>query len=297
MRSMSMTLPFRRRREAPPGSSPGGAPASSSTTPAAPSRCLELKGVAKRFRLDGREIEALSPTDLTLEDGEFGALIGPSGCGKSTLLRMIADILPPTSGTILVNGKPPETARREHQIGFVFQDPTLLPWRSVLDNVKLPLEVVAGHAPRSAMTPEELLELVGLTSFAHARPSQLSGGMQQRCAIARALVLAPRLLLLDEPFGALDEITRYRMNLELLRIRAETRTTSLMVTHSIQEAVFMADKVYVLAARPGRIVDLVKVEIERPRRLAQMNEPAFVDAVDRVRRSLFGEMHGMLADA
>jgi NitT/TauT family transport system ATP-binding protein len=239
----------------------------------------------------------LSPTDLSLKEGEFGALIGPSGCGKSTLLRMIADILPPTAGTILIGGHEPQRARREHEIGFVFQDPTLLPWRSVIDNIRLPLEIVGNAGRLSGATPQELIDLVGLTGFEHARPAQLSGGMQQRAAIARALILSPRLLLLDEPFGALDEITRYRMNMELLRIRAETSTTSLMVTHSIQEAVFMADRVFVLAARPGRIVDIVEVEVERPRRLSLMNSPEFAAAVDRVRTSLFGDALGMLDDA
>ncbi|WP_157218233.1 ABC transporter ATP-binding protein [Flavisphingomonas formosensis] len=258
---------------------------------------LTVRGVCKRFEIDGRSVEVLSPTDLTLKAGEFGALIGPSGCGKSTLLRMIADILPPSDGTILIGGHEPARARREHEIGFVFQDPTLLPWRSVLDNVRLPLELVGNSARLSGSTPQELIDLVGLSGFEHARPGQLSGGMQQRAAIARALILSPQLLLLDEPFGALDEITRYRMNMELLRIRAETRTTSLMVTHSIQEAVFMADRIFVLAARPGRIVDVVEVEVERPRKLSVMNSPEFAAAVDRVRTSLFGDALGMLDDA
>ncbi len=257
---------------------------------------LSVQGVTKSFAIDGRMVEVMGPLDLSLKEGEFGALIGPSGCGKSTLLRMIADILPPTSGTISIGGLTPDRARREHDIGFVFQDPTLLPWRSVIDNIRLPLEVVGKSGRLSGASPQELIDLVGLTGFEHARPAQLSGGMQQRAAIARALILSPRLLLLDEPFGALDEIVRYRMNLELLRIRAASKTTSLMVTHSIQEAVFMADRVFVLAARPGRIVDIVEVDLPRPRKLSQMNSPAFADAVNRVRTSLFGDALGMFGD-
>ncbi len=258
---------------------------------------LSVIDVTKSFQIDGRMVEVMAPLSLSLQEGEFGALIGPSGCGKSTLLRMIADILPPTSGSITIGGHTPNSARLQHEIGFVFQDPTLLPWRSVIDNIRLPLEVVGKSGRLSGASPQELINLVGLTGFEHARPAQLSGGMQQRAAIARALILSPRLLLLDEPFGALDEIVRYRMNLELLRIRAETSTTSLMVTHSIQEAVFMADKVFVLAARPGRIVDVVDVGIERPRKLSVMNSAAFSDAVNRVRTSLFGDDLGMLGDA
>jgi NitT/TauT family transport system ATP-binding protein len=257
---------------------------------------LGVTGVSKSFEIDGRRIEALHDIDLSLGQGEFGALIGPSGCGKSTLLRLVADIMPPTQGAITIGGLPPSRARKEHQIGFVFQDPTLLPWRTVLENVRLPLEVVGAKASPGNATPLDLINLVGLSGFEHAKPAQLSGGMQQRAAIARALVLSPQILLLDEPFGALDEISRHRMNLELLRIWAETRTTALMVTHSIQEAVFMADRIFVLAARPGRIVDTVPVEIDRPRRLSQMNAPVFVSAVERVRTSLFGNQLGMLND-
>ncbi len=257
---------------------------------------LDVSSVSKSFEIDGRRVEALRDVSLSLEEGQFGALIGPSGCGKSTLLRLVADIAAPAGGSITIGGLPPAKARKEHRIGFVFQDPTLLPWRTVLENVRLPLEVVGAKAVPGAASPLELIKLVGLGGFEHARPSQLSGGMQQRAAIARALVLAPRILLLDEPFGALDEISRHRMNIELLRIWAETRTTALMVTHSIQEAVFMADTVFVLAARPGRIVDTVNVDMPRPRRLSQMNAPGFAAAVDRVRNSLFGDQVGMLSD-
>jgi NitT/TauT family transport system ATP-binding protein len=255
---------------------------------------LVVNNVAKSFQINGRAVEIIAPTDLTLSEGEFGVLIGPSGCGKSTLLRLIADIIRPSAGEIAIGGHTPSVARREHEIGFVFQNPTLLPWRTVFDNVRLPLEVVGRHARRSSMTPGELIELVGLKGFERARPAQLSGGMQQRCAIARALVLAPKLLLLDEPFGALDEITRHKMNLELLRIRSETNTTVLMVTHSIDEAVFMADRIFVLAARPGRIVDIVNVPLDHPRRLVQMTGRDFGETVARVRKSLFGDMLPML---
>jgi NitT/TauT family transport system ATP-binding protein len=271
-------------------------PPCASAHPEAGLNQLSVEGVTKSFDIDGRTVEVMGPLDLSLKKGEFGALIGPSGCGKSTLLRMIADIFPPTSGRITVGGATPSAARLDHDIGFVFQDPTLLPWRSVIDNIRLPLEIVGKSGRLSGATPQELIDLVGLSGFEQARPAQLSGGMQQRAAIARALVLSPRLLLLDEPFGALDEIVRYRMNLELLRIRAEINTTSLMVTHSIQEAVFMSDRVFVLAARPGRIVDIVEVELERPRKLSQMNSAAFTDAVNRVRTSLFGEALGMFGD-
>jgi NitT/TauT family transport system ATP-binding protein len=271
-------------------------PPCASAHPEAGLNQLSVEGVTKSFDIDGRTVEVMGPLDLSLKKGEFGALIGPSGCGKSTLLRMIADIFPPTSGRITVGGVTPSVARLDHDIGFVFQDPTLLPWRSVIDNIRLPLEIVGKSGRLSGATPQELIDLVGLSGFEQARPAQLSGGMQQRAAIARALVLSPRLLLLDEPFGALDEIVRYRMNLELLRIRAEINTTSLMVTHSIQEAVFMSDRVFVLAARPGRIVDIVEVELERPRKLSQMNSAAFTDAVNRVRTSLFGEALGMFGD-
>jgi NitT/TauT family transport system ATP-binding protein len=251
---------------------------------------LSIQHVSKSFTLDGRTVPALNDISLELEAGQFGALIGPSGCGKSTLLRMVADVLSPTSGRIEIESAAPRQARLDHQIGFVFQEATLLPWRSVLDNVRLPLEMrgrKAGTPPRSA---EDLVQLVGLAGYEHARPSQLSGGMQQRCAIARALVASPKILLLDEPFGALDEVLRYRMNFELLRIRADTRTTALMVTHSIEEAVLMADRIFVFAAKPGRIVETVEVDLPRPRRLATMDDPRFNQTVDRVRRALFGQL-------
>lgn len=255
---------------------------------------LSVTDVSKTFTVDGKPFAALEGATLHLEPGEFGALIGPSGCGKSTLLRMIADLIAPTTGAITINDAPTRTARLQHDIGFVFQEATLLPWRSVLENIRLPLEMVGKQGKRGTLSPGELVELVGLSGFEHARPSQLSGGMQQRCAIARALAVAPRILLLDEPFGALDEIMRYRMNFELLRIWAETETTALMVTHSIDEAVLMADRIFVFGSQPGRIVEVVEVDLPRPRRFEHIETPAFGALSDRVRRSLFSDgMQGM----
>ena len=253
------------------------------------SRTILIEDAAIAFERRGERVAALQGVSLAVEAGRFTSIIGPSGCGKSTLLRLIADILSPSAGRILIGGAPPRQARREHAIGFVFQQPTLLPWRTIRQNVALPLAVVGRRsARRSARTPDELLDLVGLRGFERALPSELSGGMQQRAAIARALVLTPDVLLLDEPFGALDEITRQRMNLELLRIWGESGTTALLVTHSIAEAVFMSDDVVVMSARPGRITATLPIGLPRPRTLAMMRTQPFFEAVNAVRDALFG---------
>ncbi len=249
---------------------------------------ISVRGVTKTFQLAAGTVTAVDTVDLHVPDGGFAALIGPSGCGKSTLLRLVADILQPTNGEILIGGQPPSAARKGQRIGFVFQDPTLLPWRSVLDNVRLPLQLSRGSDTSGSRTPEELLELVGLRGFENARPHQLSGGMKQRVAIARALALRPEVLLLDEPFGALDEITRHRMNIELLRIWAETGVTALLVTHSIDEAALMSDTVYVMSERPGRITSSVRISLPRPRALEMMSGEAFFAAENQLRTELFG---------
>ncbi len=247
-----------------------------------------VEGVSKRFELKRQGVVALHDVSLSLRRSEFVALIGPSGCGKSTLLRLLADLAAPTAGTITIGGRSPAAARRDHRIGFVFQDPTLLPWRSVLDNVRLPIQVAGGRGVAGAASPEELLALVGLQGFEKAKPAQLSGGMRQRVAIARALALTPELLLMDEPFGALDEITRQQLNLELLRIWAETGTTAVLVTHSIAEAALMADRVVVLSSRPGRITDVIDVALPRPRTLDVMQTPEFFAVENALRQALFG---------
>jgi NitT/TauT family transport system ATP-binding protein len=214
---------------------------------------VELAGVDKRFG----EVHALDGIDLEVGAGEFVSLIGPSGCGKSTLLRIVADLEQPTDGQVLVGGKPPRQARLDQDYGIAFQQAGLLEWRTVAENVELPLHVHGvGKAERRARATE-LLELVGLTEFAGSRPSELSGGMQQRVAIARALAPSPKLLLMDEPFGALDEMTRERMQAELLRIARETGAGVLFVTHSIPEAVVLSDRVVVMSPRPGRITEIV----------------------------------------
>jgi NitT/TauT family transport system ATP-binding protein len=205
----------------------------------------------------GREVRALDDIDLDIAEGEFVSLIGPSGCGKSTLLRIVADLDTPTSGTLTVFGKSARQARIDQDYGIAFQQAGLLPWRTVAANVGLPLEIHGAGKAARAERVEELLAMVGLEDFARSYPDELSGGMQQRVAIARALAESPRLLLMDEPFGALDEITRERMQAELVRICAETGAAVLFVTHSIPEAVFLSDRVVVMTPRPGRIVDIV----------------------------------------
>jgi NitT/TauT family transport system ATP-binding protein len=249
---------------------------------------LLLQGVDRRFALGKGELIALEDVCLTVHDGQFAALIGPSGCGKSTLLRIIADLIKPSRGIVTIGGLQPSVVRESRQIGFVFQEATLLPWASVLDNVRLPLRIASRRTENDNLSPDALIKLVGLAGFESARPPQLSGGMQQRAAIARALVLKPRVLLLDEPFGALDEITRQRMNLELLRIWSQARTTALLVTHSIAEAAFMSDRIFVMSARPGRIKSEIAVSLPRPRDISLMKSPEFFRIVNEIRDMLFG---------
>ena len=253
------------------------------------SRDIRVQDVTMVYHSHGDSVIALERVNMHVPTGQFASIIGPSGCGKSTLLRLIADILQPHSGQVTLGSDTPRAARHDHALGFVFQSPTLLPWRTVRQNVELPLDVAGRDSTRrSARSTDELIELVGLKGFEKALPHQLSGGMQQRVAIARALVLTPDVLLLDEPFGALDEITRQRMNIEMLRIWAESGTTALLVTHSIGEAIFMSDQVYVMSARPGRIVSVVDVPLPRPRTLDMMRSHVFFDCVNRVRDGLFG---------
>jgi NitT/TauT family transport system ATP-binding protein len=254
------------------------------------SRDINIQQISMVFHGRGEPVIALEKVDLKVQAGQFAAIIGPSGCGKSTLLRLIADIVKPHAGSITLGGDAPRVARHAHALGFVFQAATLLPWRSVRQNIELPLDVVGRSSKRrSSRSSSDLLELVGLSGFADALPNQLSGGMQQRAAIARALILDPDVLLLDEPFGALDEITRQKMNLELLRIWSEARTTALLITHSIAEAVFMSDQIHIMSARPGRITSVIDVPLGRPRGLEMMRSPEFFDCVNAVRDGLFGQ--------
>jgi len=248
---------------------------------------IACRDVSMVFSTSAGSVHALDGLTLDVKRGEFVAMIGPSGCGKSTLLRLIADVLPPTSGTIEVRGGPPRRARLAREFGFVFQHPGLLRWRDALANVSLPLEVGAwGRRHVSPHRPEELLELVGLTGFEHAFPRQLSGGMQQRVSIARALVTGPPILLMDEPFGALDEITRDHLNQELLRIWTATGTTIIFVTHSIAEAVYLSNRVFVFAPRPGRVVEEVGIDLPSPRAPSVKDTPEFARYAAALRRAL-----------
>ena len=248
---------------------------------------VQLQGVDKVFGGgDQPATTALEGIDLAIRSGEFVSLIGPSGCGKSTLLRIIGDLISPSRGTVVVNGKPADRARRDRDYGMVFQAPVLFEWRTVEDNVKLPLEIQgAGSAKRTARA-KEMLELVELGDFLGHYPYQLSGGMQQRVAIARALAFEPAILLMDEPFGALDEMTRERMNSEVLRIWERTGTTVIFVTHSIPEAVFLSSRVVVMSARPGRITKVIDVDLPRPRNEDTRETRRYFELVTEVREAL-----------
>ena len=253
------------------------------------STVVELANVSKSFpstTAGEPGVLALSGIDLTIRRGEFVSLIGPSGCGKSTLLRVVGDLTSASEGVVTVNGKPAADARLAREYGMVFQAPVLFDWRSVLENVALPLEIARRPAAERSARAREMLDLVELGDFANHRPWQLSGGMQQRVAIARALALGPDLLLMDEPFGALDEMTRERMNLELLRIWEHTGTTVIFVTHSIPEAVFLSTRVVVMSARPGRITDVVDVDLPRTRDFETRELDQYFELVTRVRESL-----------
>jgi NitT/TauT family transport system ATP-binding protein len=248
---------------------------------------VRLSGVDKVFSRGAQPVTtALEGIDLTIGRGEFVSLIGPSGCGKSTLLRLIGDLVAPTHGEVIVNGKPADRARRDRDYGMVFQAPVLFEWRTVEDNVKLPLEIMGRSADDRTARAREMLDLVELGEFAKHYPYQLSGGMQQRVAIARALSFEPAILLMDEPFGALDEMTRERMNSEVLRIWERTGTTIVFVTHSIPEAVFLSSRVVVMSARPGRITDVVTIDLPRPRGEATRESPRYFELVTAVREGL-----------
>jgi NitT/TauT family transport system ATP-binding protein len=250
---------------------------------------VEASAVCKHFATPGGgRVEALVDIDLVVEPGEFISLIGPSGCGKSTLLRLIADLIEPSSGSMLVNGKSAHQARLDQDYGMAFQQSGLFEWRSVARNIELPLELKGWDKARRRERSREMLDLVKLADFGSHMPWQLSGGMQQRVAIARALAAHPQLLLMDEPFGALDEMTREHMQAELLRICGDTGTTVVFVTHSIPEAVYLADRVVVMSPRPGRITEIVDVTLGGDRDELTRESSGFFDKVTEVREALRG---------
>lgn len=251
-----------------------------------PLPAIRLEGVTKRFKIEnGGAVTALSDVDLTVEKGAFVSVVGPSGCGKSTILRLIAGLTPPSEGGVSMFGGAVTAPRDE--IGIVFQRPTLLPWLSIFDNVIFPIRHKHGVVGRPHREEAEtLLEMVGLADFMTRRPSELSGGMQQRAAIARALLLDPEVLLMDEPFSALDALTRDEMSIELLRIWTQRPKTVVFITHAIAEAVLLSDWVAIMSARPGRVARAVPIDLPRPRTLKTMGEPRFQELVQEIREAV-----------
>jgi NitT/TauT family transport system ATP-binding protein len=248
---------------------------------------IRVEDISMVYTTRRERLLALSGINLDIAEGEFVSLIGPSGCGKSTLLRLIGDLLQPTSGKITVHGKPAPEARQKRDYGMVFQSPVLYDWRTVERNVQLPLELMGVSKKERVERSQELLQLVGLRDFARRYPWELSGGMQQRVSIARALSFRPSILLMDEPFGALDEMTRERLNMELLNLWSQTGTTIVFVTHSIPEAVFLSDRVVIMTPRPGRIEHIVQVDLPRPRGAELREDDRFFHALAEVRSRLY----------
>jgi NitT/TauT family transport system ATP-binding protein len=251
------------------------------------SRTIEIEGLTKTFvRLTGDTTVALRDVSLGIDANEFVTVVGPSGCGKSTLLKLIAGVIAPTGGTIRLRGRPLAGPTRE--IGMVFQAPVLMPWRTVLGNVLFPIEMLRRPVREYRAEAQRLIDLVGLTGFEHAYPRELSGGMQQRVSICRALVYDPPLLLMDEPFGALDAMTREELGMQLLDVWQERKKTVIFVTHSIAEAVLLADRVVVMTPRPGRIVQVVPIGLPRPRRIDMELSREFAEYAATVRAGVFG---------
>jgi NitT/TauT family transport system ATP-binding protein len=257
---------------------------------AGPRVVIEIAGASKTYRTRDGDVPSLRPLDFTINDGEFFVVVGPSGCGKSTLLKMLAGLLAPTTGEIRLEGK--SVVSPHGDVGIVFQSPLLLPWRNVLKNVMLPVDMKRLPRVEYLVRAEQLLKMVGLSGFERKMPWQLSGGMQQRASICRALIHDPKIMLMDEPFGALDAMTRERMNVELQRIQRETGKTIFLITHSIPEAVFLADRVLVMTERPGAIAAIYDVPLPRPRTLEMMADPVFVALSQTIRRHF--ATHGRL---
>ncbi|MCL6602010.1 MAG: ABC transporter ATP-binding protein [Paenibacillus sp.] len=249
---------------------------------------IKLEDVEMRYQTETADVLALHQVSLDIAKGEFVSLLGPSGCGKTTLLRLMADLIEPTRGNITVAGKTAREARLAQKYGIVFQSPVLYDWRKVKDNITLPLELMGTKKSVREEKALELLELVGLQGFADKYPWQLSGGMQQRVAIARALSMEPEILLMDEPFSALDEFTRERLNEELLSVWSKVQNTIVFVTHSIPESIFLSDRVFVLSPHPGRLSSVVDIPLPRPRTAEMRNSPEFFELIARIRNSFEG---------